>query len=60
MAADVSPPPVVLFFEGTSTREMFQKIVSGLQRGGRRVHVFAAGAMTPTREPVRKERVDPT
>jgi hypothetical protein len=39
MAADVSLPSVVLFFEGTGTLEVFQKIVSGLQRGGRSVHV---------------------
>jgi hypothetical protein len=47
MAADVSLPSVVLFFEGTSTLEVFQKIVSGLQRGGRRVHVFVGGGMRP-------------
>jgi len=43
MAADVSMPSVVLFLEGTSTLDVFQKLVSSLQRGGRRVHVFAKG-----------------
>ena len=47
MAADISLPSVVLFFEGTSRLEVFQKIVSGLQRGGRRVHVFVGAGMRP-------------
>ena len=47
MAADFSLPSVVLFFEGTSRLEVFQKIVSGLQRGGRRVHVFTGAGMHP-------------
>jgi hypothetical protein len=42
MAADISLPSVVLFFEGTGRLEVFQKIVSGLQRGGRRVQVFVS------------------
>lgn len=40
MAADVPLPSVVLFLEGRGGREVFQKLVSGLQRGGRRVHVI--------------------
>ena len=47
MAADISLPSVVLFFEGTGRLEVFQKIVSGLQRGGRRVHVFVRAGMRP-------------
>jgi hypothetical protein len=47
MAADVSLPSVVLFFEGTGTLEVFQKIVSGLQRGGRRVDVFVEAGLRP-------------
>jgi hypothetical protein len=47
MAADVSLPSVVLFFEGTGRLDMFKKIVSGLQRGGRRVHVFVGGGIRP-------------
>jgi hypothetical protein len=47
MDADVSLPLVVLFFEGTGRSEVFQKIISGLQRGGRRVHVFATAGMRP-------------
>src|SRR5687767_14592550 len=39
MTADISLPAVVLFFEGTGRLPSLQKIVSGLQRGGRRVHV---------------------
>jgi hypothetical protein len=41
MTADISLPAVVLFFEGTGRLEPLQKIVSGLQRLGRRVHVEA-------------------
>ncbi|MEP7246711.1 MAG: hypothetical protein ABI885_23955 [Gammaproteobacteria bacterium] len=44
MATDVSLPSVVLFVEGTGKVEVFQKIVSGLQRAGRRVHVFVGSA----------------
>lgn len=46
MAADVSLPSVVLFLEGTSGREVFQKVVSGLQRGGRRVQVFVRASQS--------------
>ena len=48
MAVDLSLPPVVLFFEGTSRLEVFQKIVSGLQRGGRRVQVFVGVGVRPS------------
>jgi hypothetical protein len=41
----VPVPAVVLFLEGTSRSvEALQKLVSGLQRGGRRVYVFAKSA----------------
>ena len=44
MIAETSPPAVVLFLEGTSRSvEALQRIVAGLQRGGRRVYVFATG-----------------
>jgi len=49
MAADFSLPSVVLFFEGTGRLEVFQEIVSGLRRGGRRVQVFVAGTDAPFR-----------
>ena len=48
MAANISLPSVVLFVEGTSRLEVFQKIVSGLQRAGRRVHVFVGSANAPS------------
>ena len=47
MTADFSLPSVVLFFEGTGRLEVFQKLVSGLQRGGRRVHVFVGARVRP-------------
>jgi hypothetical protein len=44
MTVDNPPPAVALFLEGTSRSiEALQRVVSGLQRGGRRVYVFASG-----------------
>jgi hypothetical protein len=58
MATDVSLPSVVLFLEGTSLEraspegtgklDVFHKVVSGLQRGGRRVHVFVRAGVRPS------------
>jgi hypothetical protein len=58
MNPDRSMPAVALFFERTMLEgtargvEALQRIVSGLQRGGRRVYVFATAAppLLPTKQ----------
>ncbi len=41
VTSEMPAPAVVLFLEGTSRSvELFQRIVSGFRRGGRRVYVF--------------------
>ncbi len=46
MATDVSMPMVVLFLEGTGGREVFHRLASSLQRGGRRVQLFVKAGRT--------------
>jgi hypothetical protein len=51
MTPDRSLPAVALFLEGTiRSVEALQRVVSGLQRGGRKVYVFATSARIQTKE----------
>jgi len=54
-----SMPAVALFLEGTiRSVEALQRIVSGLQNGGRRVYVFAAaGSRSPKRPGSRSHHI---